>query len=301
MYRTRLVIVGLMVIGIVLLPSSLHTPSTDGFVSAQSSGSASTTTINPAVYTVATVYTKPELPLTSKTSNVELRVPFNVGSRWASLRGRSPAGGEPSAAAGPEGTLARRGSGDENNPGIWWDTNQGEKYFAIQNGQFISTDSTDTWFVYGWFGPLSAIKENYNIKYPKWGDRHNGIDFAGREGIDVVSASAGQVIFAGHKIGNTVIVKMGDYQITYGHLQNISVKIGQQIKVGDLIGHLGNSGTTNPHLHFQVDYINDRTRIAINPAPLIDIDWDRAIIPAAPSNQFYAGSAKPALQSNFFW
>jgi len=273
MARTKLITIILMVIGIVLLPSSLRAPSTDGLVSAQPTTETTSIQLQPsskptdsAVYTVRTVYTVP---------NLQLKVPFNMESRWS--------------------------SGDESWQGIWWNTNDGEKYFSIQDGQFVSTNPTDTWFIYGWFGPLTAIKEDYNIKYPQWQDRHNGIDFAGKEGIAVTSASDGVIIFAGNQIGNTVIIQTGDYQITYGHLQNISVKIGQPITAGDLIGHLGSTGTTNPHLHFQVDYINKTNHIAINPVPLINTNWDKVIIPGAPSNSFYSGPTDPALQPNFAW
>jgi len=254
--------VSLMILGIVLLPSSLRTPETFS----QSSQASAQTANDIQSITVATVNTIPYL---------ELKVPFNTNSKW--------------------------GSGDESLPGIWWNTKNGPKYFAIQDEQFVSNNPTDTWFVYGWFGPLSAIKEDYNIKYPQWQDRHNGIDFAGREGIDVTSASEGTVIFAGKKIGNTVIVKNGDYQITYGHLQDIYVKTGQQIKVGEIVGHLGKTGTTSPHLHFQIDYINNLTRLAINPVPLMDINWDKTVVPDAAANDFYTDSSDPTLQPNFTW
>jgi murein DD-endopeptidase MepM/ murein hydrolase activator NlpD len=282
-------IISLMVLGIVLLPSSLHAPSTDGQVSAQSTPNPAIMATDTTVYTVATVYTTPDL---------QLEVPFRVESRWASDSAASPE----STLARRDEPLARRGSTNPAElPGIWWDTNNGKKYFAIEDGKFISTDPTDTWFVYGWFGPLAAIKEDYNIKYPEWGNRHDGIDFAGRAGIDVIAASDGQVIFAGNKIGNTVIIRTGNYQITYGHLQDISVKVGERVTSGELIGHLGSTGTANPHLHFEVDHINGKARIAVNPVPLIDTDWSQVTIPDAPANNFYAGPQDPALQPNFSW
>lgn len=271
--------VSLMVLGIVLLPSSLRAPSTDGQAAAQSTPNPAITSADPTVYTVATVYTMPEL---------QLELPFKVESRWAS---------------GSVEPQARRGSANPELPGIWWDTNNGEKYFAIEDGKFISTNPADTWFIYGWFGPLSAIKEDYNIKYPQWKDRHDGIDFAGREGINIVSATDGTVIFAGNKIGNTVIVDAGNgYRITYGHLQDINVKVGERVTSGEPIGYLGSTGTANPHLHFEVDYINGKTRIAVNPVPLIDTDWGQVIVPNnAPANSFYEGPTEPSLQPNFAW
>lgn len=266
MKRTKWLAVGLMILGIVLLPSPLRAPETSGQVAAQTPADFSITQLpNPST---------PPL-IEGRIGGVELQLPFSTESRW--------------------------GSGDESSPGIWWDTNEGDKYFAIEDGKFISTDSSDTWFVYGWFGSLSAIKEDYNIKYPEWQDKHNGIDFAGREGLEVVSASSGEVVFAGDKVGNTVIVRNGDYQTTYGHLRDINVKVGEKLTPGALLGHLGSTGTANPHLHFQVDYILDELRIAINPVASIDTDWSEVIVPAATANSFYEGPIDPALQPNFIW
>ena len=206
-----------------------------------------------------------------------LSLPFSVDSHWTSVSGDTP--------------------------GIVWTVGDNETKFGIQNGRFIPGDTkTDTWFVYGWFGTISAIKQPYNVKYPEWGDRHNGIDFAGQEGTPVTSASTGTVIFAGKKIGNTVIINAGNgYQITYGHLQDISIKKGKKVKVGTLIGHLGKTGTTNPHLHFQVDYIKKGVRRAINPVPLLDTEWGSVVIPVAEANQFYTDNQNPFTQPDFSW
>jgi len=231
-----------------------------------------------------------------------LSLPFSVDSHWTSVDNNTPGivwrkaiPTQPPLSRGGANViplLPEEGLGEE-----------GEIKFGIQNGQFIpGNPETDTWFVYGWFGALEAIKQPYNVKYPEWGDRHNGIDFAGKEGIKVVSASDGKVTFVGKKIGNTVIVNAGEgYQITYAHLQDISVKKGQKIQAGDLIGHLGNTGTTNPHLHFEVDYIKKSTRIAINPAPLMATDWGRVVIPNAEANQFYTENQNPLTQPDFNW
>lgn len=208
-------------------------------------------------------------------AELKLVLPFTVASHWESV--------------------------SNDTPGIVWQTGESNTKFGIQNGQFIANNN-DTWFVYGWFGAISAIKQAYNVKYPEWSDRHNGIDFAGKEGIEVVSASAGKVIFTGLKIGNTVMVDAGNgYHITYGHLQNISVKKGQIIEIGDLIGHLGKTGTTNPHLHFEIDLIKKDSRTAINPVPLIKAEWGSIITPNAEANQFYTENQNPLTQSDFTW
>jgi len=213
---------------------------------------------------------------TTPESELILSLPFSIDSSWAS----APA----------------------DTPGITWVSHNQPIKFAVKDGKFISTNFNDTWFVYGWFGPIEAINKAYNVKYTKWGNRHNGIDFAGKMGLDIISASDGEVIFTGTQIGNTVVVKKDNYLITYGHLQDILIETGDTVKTGDLIGHLGNSSTVNPHLHFEVDQIENNYKIAINPLTLFeDIDWDNMIIPDADANLFYNGSANPELQPNFIW
>ncbi|MFH1088382.1 MAG: M23 family metallopeptidase [Patescibacteria group bacterium] len=196
-------------------------------------------------------------------------------------------------------------------PGIVWttsipstdgQTSNQEIKFGIEDGKFISTNPQDTWFVYGWFGSIEAITKPYNIKYPQWNNRHNGIDFAGRLGLEIISASSGTVTFTGNKIGQTIEIDAGNnYLITYGHLQDITVSVGDRINAGDLIGHLGATGTINPHLHFEIDKIENGYKTAINPLTLLEADWGKAIIPDADANRFYAGPADPKLQPNFTW
>jgi len=56
--------------------------------------------------------------------------------------------------------------------------------------------------------------------------------------------------------GNNVVVDIGGGRFAlYAHLQqnSISVKVGDRVRVGDVLGRIGNSGNTDaPHLHFQI-------------------------------------------------
>lgn len=88
---------------------------------------------------------------------------------------------------------------------------------------------------------------------------HPGIDIAVTRGTPVVATAPGKVrsinrssIQAGY--GNYVEIDHGSGFITrYAHLENISVKWGQQIEKGAAIGTVGSSGgSVAPHLHYEI-------------------------------------------------
>lgn len=85
---------------------------------------------------------------------------------------------------------------------------------------------------------------------------HKGMDFAGKEGADVVSVAAGVVTWAGERYGygNLVEINHGKGYVTrYGHNENILVEIGDRIKQGQVIATMGSTGrSTGPHVHFEV-------------------------------------------------
>ena len=95
---------------------------------------------------------------------------------------------------------------------------------------------------------------------PRWGREHRGNDYAGR-GVDHEPISViqpGKVVYAGAlgTAGNAVVIDHPDGSTTkYFHLANgsISVSQGQQIKPGQVIGVVGNTGrSTGTHLHFEI-------------------------------------------------
>lgn len=89
--------------------------------------------------------------------------------------------------------------------------------------------------------------------------RHEGVDFACKEGNAIYATADGvvekvQLISFGY--GKNVIVDHGfGYKTRYGHMSVISVKEGDRVKRGEYIGASGNSGkSTGPHLHYEVLY-----------------------------------------------
>lgn len=88
---------------------------------------------------------------------------------------------------------------------------------------------------------------------------HGGIDFVAPQGTAVLAVAAGKVLIAdavslNPNLGNVVLLDHGGgYQTMFAHLDAIQVQPGQQVKAGDSIGTLGNSGrTTGPHLHLEL-------------------------------------------------
>ncbi|MGZ8184910.1 MAG: OapA family protein [Methylobacter sp.] len=93
---------------------------------------------------------------------------------------------------------------------------------------------------------------------------HKGVDYAARTGTPIKSTGDGKISFHGRKggYGQVVIVQHGQhYETLYAHLSNFKkgLQDGDQIKQGDIIGYVGQSGlATGPHLHyeFRVDGIH---------------------------------------------
>ncbi len=85
---------------------------------------------------------------------------------------------------------------------------------------------------------------------------HSGIDFTAPIGTPIYATGDGRVEAVGMDggYGRRVVIDHGySYKTLYGHMSKFEVKPGQQVKRGDLIGHVGNSGTsTGPHLHYEV-------------------------------------------------
>jgi len=85
---------------------------------------------------------------------------------------------------------------------------------------------------------------------------HEGMDFAGKEGSEVVAVAAGVVTWADKRYGygNLVEINHGNGYVTrYGHNKEIHVTEGQPVKKGDVLAAMGSTGrSTGPHVHFEV-------------------------------------------------
>ena len=84
---------------------------------------------------------------------------------------------------------------------------------------------------------------------------HPGVDLRGEVGEPVHATANGRVTVAGRDggYGNMVEINHGNGLTTrFGHLSEIDVKVGQQVRAGQVIGKVGSTGrSTGPHLHYE--------------------------------------------------
>lgn len=124
---------------------------------------------------------------------------------------------------------------------------------------------------------VEYIKANYNIIWPlngvitsKYGTRqaseiitanHYGIDIAGNTGDTIVAAMDGKVTLASTEgeYGEHLQITNGDVSTLYAHCSKLCVSQGTEVKQGEKIALVGQTGrATGPHLHFEIKY-EDRT------------------------------------------
>jgi len=91
---------------------------------------------------------------------------------------------------------------------------------------------------------------------------HNGIDLTAPAGTKIYATADGVVVQAQYTTGGygrKILIDHGfGYKTLYGHCQKILVEAGQQVKRGEVIGLIGNTGlSVRPHLHYEV-WVNNR-------------------------------------------
>lgn len=108
---------------------------------------------------------------------------------------------------------------------------------------------------------LRTMASGYGVRRdPVYGTMkfHEGMDFSAPIGTPVYATADGTVISASWNsgYGNMVEINHGyNYTTRYAHLSKVIARSGQNVKRGDLIGLVGNTGkSTGSHLHYEVRY-----------------------------------------------
>ncbi|SDH38692.1 Murein DD-endopeptidase MepM and murein hydrolase activator NlpD, contain LysM domain [Pedobacter terrae] len=184
---------------------------------------------------------------------------------------------------------------------VWHSTDQTQKLIAsadtLNNPIVFDVDETGTYLIrlqpellqsvaYELeitTGPSLAFpvkSKNTNSIKSYWGDgrdnnarKHEGVDIFGNFRTPVLAISEGTVTRVNeNNLGGKVVwmrPKGKNYTLYYAHLDEQIAVEGQEVKIGDTLGLMGNTGnarSTPTHLHFGIYTANG----AVNPLPFID-------------------------------
>jgi hypothetical protein len=104
-------------------------------------------------------------------------------------------------------------------------------------------------------------------------DFHSGIDIAANAGTEIRATAPGTVMSAGWESGYGFLIRLQHkygFQTLYGHCERIIVRQGDQIRKGQVIGFVGQSGqATGCHCHYEIRLGN----VSINPYQYMSRLW----------------------------
>lgn len=114
--------------------------------------------------------------------------------------------------------------------------------------------------VFDWPVDEARLSRGYFLKDPRGKKKrpHLGIDLANRRGTPIFAAHNGKVIYVGSGFrgyGRMIMIEgpTGEYATVYAHLSKSRVRQGMQVRQGDRIADMGNTGrSTGNHLHFEI-------------------------------------------------
>ncbi|MCL1967104.1 MAG: M23 family metallopeptidase [Fibromonadales bacterium] len=101
---------------------------------------------------------------------------------------------------------------------------------------------------------MGVISKHYS-------EDHKAVDFAAAMNEPVFATASGKAIFTGDKgdLGLVVEIDHGGGFITrYAHMSRLAIRTGNQIRKGEIIGFVGNTGNSSgEHLHYEI-LLNDK-------------------------------------------
>ncbi len=119
----------------------------------------------------------------------------------------------------------------------------------------------------GWTSSYYGTRTDPFNGKPAW---HAGIDFAGKEGADVIATGTGVVTYSAKRsnYGQFIEISHGDGLTTrYAHNSELLVAVGDVVSKGQVIAKMGSEGrSTGPHVHYEI-LKNGKT---LNPAKYVN-------------------------------
>jgi LysM repeat protein len=166
----------------------------------------------------------------------------------------------------PKPTSTAKKPSSNNKPTGQTNLNKNIQGGVIPNNFRIADNSTPLpgYFIKPVEGPRCRLTQGKHDRY--------AIDIGCPTGTPIYASASGKVIFSkvgwNGAFGNLVIIAHPNgTQTFYAHQSKIAASLGDQVKQGEIIGYVGNTGrSTGPHIHFEV-------RGAKNPG--FDNSWAR--------------------------
>ncbi len=119
----------------------------------------------------------------------------------------------------------------------------------------------------------SPYMGKFQISQAYKGAAHDGLDLVGIDSKEIHATATGEVVFAGWEnpfnhsqgFGQYVVILADGRYYHYGHLSEIRVSVGQQVRCTDVIGIEGSTGcSTGSHCHYCV-------RTSMSPGTALDV------------------------------
>jgi murein DD-endopeptidase MepM/ murein hydrolase activator NlpD len=142
----------------------------------------------------------------------------------------------------------------------------------------ILSEIPSIWPIKGGIGHFTQFFGQTPDPFTGMSHLHTGIDISTyRQGDPIVATADGEVALIAYEpngFGNYIIIrhKHGFYT-RYAHMLSFRAQAGQQVKQGDVIGYIGNTGrSTGPHLHYEVhssfEVVDPFSYLNIRPNPV---------------------------------
>jgi murein DD-endopeptidase MepM/ murein hydrolase activator NlpD len=121
----------------------------------------------------------------------------------------------------------------------------------------------------------SPYEGKFNVTQRFKGSAHDGLDLVGIDSKEIHATADGKIVYAGWENPDNHYQGFGQYVVIqdskgrmfhFGHLSEIRCKVGDMVKITDVIGVEGNTGhSTGSHCHYCI-------RTSLSPGTFLDIN-----------------------------